>query len=71
VLAAFWSGSLPILLGIGVGVQSVSARVSRHVPLVTASVLLVMGLVAVTGRVNAPALALDAINPPNGAASCH
>jgi sulfite exporter TauE/SafE len=60
VMAAFWSGTLPLLLGLGVGVQALAPRLRRHVPVLSAAALLVLGLSAVLGRWNLPALAAQA-----------
>jgi uncharacterized protein len=57
VMGAFWLGTVPALLGLGVGAQRLSARIRRHVPVVTAIALLVVGIAGVLGRVNVPALA--------------
>jgi len=59
VMAAFWLGTLPMLLGLGVGVQQLGRRIRRHVPIVMALALLAVGLTTVLGRVNVPALAVQ------------
>lgn len=53
VMAVFWAGTLPILLGLGYGIQSLSASVRRRVPVISAIALLVVGLLTVFGRVDA------------------
>jgi sulfite exporter TauE/SafE len=50
VLAAFWAGSVPIMLGIGVSIQALSAPLRRRVPVLTAAVLIVIGLAWLAGR---------------------
>jgi len=50
VMAAFWAGTLPALLAVGFGVQLVSASLRRHVPAVTAVLLVALGLFAILGR---------------------
>jgi hypothetical protein len=50
VMAAFWLGTVPVLLGIGVGVQSAAGRLRRHVPLLSAAALLVLGTLTVMSR---------------------
>jgi uncharacterized protein len=59
VMAAFWAGTVPALALVGVGIAGLGARVRRHVPVLTSLALLCVGLVAVFGRMNVPALALD------------
>jgi sulfite exporter TauE/SafE len=50
VMAAFWAGTVPALLAVGLGTQLVSAPLRRHVPAVTAVLLVGLGLVAILGR---------------------
>jgi uncharacterized protein len=54
VMAAFWLGTLPMLLGLGVGLGSVLARARRHLPLLTAAAVLIVGFVGLLSRVNLP-----------------
>jgi hypothetical protein len=50
VMAAFWAGTVPALLAVGVGAQLVSAPLRRHVPTLTAVLLVGLGLYAILGR---------------------
>ena len=50
VMAAFWAGTVPALLAVGLGAQLVSAPLRRHVPAVTAVLLVGLGLYAILGR---------------------
>lgn len=60
VMAAFWAGSVPILVGVGASVQLLRQAVGRHVPLAMSLLLLVVGVWTVWGRVTLPPLiALD------------
>jgi hypothetical protein len=59
VMAFFWAGTVPMMLGLGLGVQHLSARVRRHLPVVTAVALFAVGLAGVFSRFNVPALAAD------------
>lgn len=54
VMAAFWAGTVPILLGVGVGAQHLLARAGRGVYAISATVVLVLGLLSMSGRVSAP-----------------
>lgn len=56
VMTAFWAGTVPVLLGIGVGVQQLLARAGRGVYVFGAVVVLVIGLLSISGRVSAPRL---------------
>lgn len=53
-LIAFWSGTVPMLLGVAVGAGLLSQQVRRHLPFVSALALVVLGLWNVLGRVNLP-----------------
>ncbi|MCG6949052.1 MAG: sulfite exporter TauE/SafE family protein [Acidobacteria bacterium] len=50
VMAAFWAGTVPALLAVGLGAQLVSGPLRRHVPVVTAILLVSLGLYAILGR---------------------
>jgi sulfite exporter TauE/SafE len=50
VMTAFWAGTVPALLAVGLGAQLVSAPLRRHVPAVTAILLVGLGLYAILGR---------------------
>jgi sulfite exporter TauE/SafE len=78
VMAAFWSGTLPALLGLGVGLGRLGVRLRQHVPLISAAALLALGLLGVFGRLNvAGAAARQAtlvLSPSDGLpaeAPCH
>ncbi|MFO0569855.1 MAG: sulfite exporter TauE/SafE family protein [Polyangiaceae bacterium] len=60
VMLAFWAGTVPLLLGLGVGMQSLAARLRVHVPVLSAIALLAIGIAGVLGRLNAPAISLKA-----------
>ena len=49
-MAAFWAGTVPALLAVGFGTQLVSAPLRRHVPAITAVLLVALGLFAILGR---------------------
>ncbi|MEO8184189.1 MAG: sulfite exporter TauE/SafE family protein [Deltaproteobacteria bacterium] len=65
LLAAFWSGTLPALLGLGLGVQRLTQRWRAQLPRLSALLLLALGAYTVIQRwpVAAPA---DGVVP-----SCH
>jgi sulfite exporter TauE/SafE len=50
VMTAFWAGTVPALLAVGLGAQIIGAPLRRHVPAVTAVLLVALGLVAILGR---------------------
>lgn len=55
VMAAFWTGTLPMMAAIGLGAQRLLGPVRRRLPALTAVVLVVLGTLTVTGRLAAPA----------------
>lgn len=50
LMAAFWLGSVPALAGLGAALGWISAPLRRRLPVLTAAVVLVVGLLALTGR---------------------
>jgi len=50
VMTAFWAGTVPALLAVGFGAQLISEPLRRHVPALTAMLLVALGLVAIFGR---------------------
>lgn len=53
-MAAFWLGTLPLLVGLGVSVQHLAGPLRAHLPKITAVALVAMGLLAVTHRATMP-----------------
>jgi sulfite exporter TauE/SafE len=64
VMTAFWAGTVPALLAVGFGTQLLSAPLRRHVPAVTAVLLVALGIFAILGR---PASVAAAIRKHQGA----
>ncbi len=57
VMAAFWTGTLPMMAVIGLGAQRLLGPLRRRLPAFTAVVLVVLGTLTVTGRFVTPAVA--------------
>jgi len=55
-MAVFWLGTLPVMIGLGIGLQSLTGSLRRRLPLVTSLLVVCVGLWTVVGRVNMPAL---------------
>jgi sulfite exporter TauE/SafE len=53
-MAIFWLGTVPALIAVGVGAQTVLAPFRRRLPLISAAVVLVMGLWSMTGHLRTP-----------------
>ncbi len=77
VMAALWLGSMPALIGAGAALRALGRRLGPRVPVITASLQIAIGVVALAIRV--PALdATPPATPPGAApttvpteASCH
>lgn len=65
LMVAFWSGNLPVLLGLGVALSALVGRVRRLVPILSAAVIFAVGLFTVTARANLPAFAAAAVTHCN------
>jgi sulfite exporter TauE/SafE len=54
VMAAFWAGTVPVMLGLGLSLQWLTAPLRRRLPVVTAVVLIAVGLLWLVGRTTMP-----------------
>jgi hypothetical protein len=66
VMAAFWLGSVPLLLGAGVGFAALSSRVRKHGPLFSSALLMAVGVATIVLRVNVPAFAIETVRASVG-----
>ena len=66
VMAAFWLGTLPVMLSLGAGLAALAGPLRRHVPAACALAMIVVGLLAVVGRVRPvdPPAPSHAVAPP-------
>ena len=55
VMAAFWTGTVPMMAAVGLGAQRLLGPARKHLPAFTAVVLVVLGALTVAGRFAAPA----------------
>jgi sulfite exporter TauE/SafE len=65
VMTAFWLGTVPALVGLGAGVQFLTARLRRHAALVSALALVVVGVWSVSGRLSIPLPPASASGQPS------
>jgi uncharacterized protein len=70
VMAAFWLGTLPMLVGLGGLVSLLGSKAQRYLPQVSVVVLLALGLGTIAIRHPGAPAAGTATNPPNHH-SCH
>ena len=50
VMLAFWAGTVPMLLGVSFGFQKLNRSILKRLPLASAAVVLVLGVLSITGR---------------------
>ena len=61
VMGAFWMGTVPLMLGLGLGLHRTVGPVARRLPVASAVVVLVLGLLSIAGKVSAaPSLSENA-----------
>jgi uncharacterized protein len=58
VMAVFWLGTLPVMVGLGVGVQTLAGRLGPRLPLITSLLLVAAGIYTVSGRMLMPPITL-------------
>jgi uncharacterized protein len=51
VMVAFWAGTVPLLVGVGLGAGRVARPIARHLPVASALVVLVLGALSIAGKV--------------------
>jgi sulfite exporter TauE/SafE len=61
VMVAFWLGTVPVLVSLGVGVQALTGTLGRRIPLVTAIVIVALGLYTVLDRSATPVAAFESV----------
>lgn len=55
MMAVFWVGTVPALLVVGVSIQKAAGRFGRHMPLISAVAVLLIGLVTLGNRIHSMA----------------
>ena len=65
VMAAFWTGTVPMMAAVGLGAQRLLGPARKHLPAFTAVVLVVLGSLTVVGRF-APAVQVAGTEVMNG-----
>lgn len=55
VMFVFWLGTLPMLLGIGLGVGRIARPLARRLPLASAALVFLLGALSIAGRIAPPA----------------
>jgi uncharacterized protein len=60
LMSAFWLGSLPVMLGVGISLESVTSRFKRQLPRVRSLLILGVGIFTLLTRLQMPAFAATA-----------
>lgn len=75
VMLAFWAGTLPMLVAVGVGAHRLAGPFGRRLPVASAVFVVVLGLLSIAGKlrthVTLPALLHDSISVSVGADAVH
>lgn len=53
-MLAFWAGTLPVMVSLGAGIQMLTGPLHARLPLITASAVVVVGVMTAMGRLHAP-----------------
>ena len=69
LMVAFWLGTLPILVVVGVSSRRLIGRWGRHAPLASAIILITLGLVTIASKLGVLHTGPDA--PRTGMPACH
>ena len=70
VMAAFWAGTVPALALVGIGARRLAGPLARRAPAFSATLLVVLGLLALGGRLTPPSFADAAVAGVEGPACC-
>jgi len=70
VMAAFWAGTVPALALVGLGAGRLAGPLARRAPAFSATLLVLLGLWALGGRLTPPSFAAAAQDGVDGPACC-
>lgn len=56
-MAVFWAGTLPMMVGLGVGLQALTGGLRKRLPVLTSFLIIAVGLWTVFGRLTMPVMA--------------
>jgi sulfite exporter TauE/SafE len=63
-MLAFWVGTLPVMVSLGTGMQMLSGPLHARMPMITAVLIVSIGVYTAFGRFNAPVMSREAIGAP-------
>jgi sulfite exporter TauE/SafE len=61
-MAVFWLGTLPVMIGLGIGAAALTGALRPHLPLMTSLLIVIVGIWTVIGRTRLPTFSLDVDN---------
>lgn len=65
VMVAFWTGTLPLMGSLGLGLQTLTGPLRRRLPAITSVIVVILGVFTAMGRVGVPtAIAMDLPDGP-------
>lgn len=59
IMIAFWAGTVPVLASLGIGVQAFAGTLGKRIPLITAGLIVLLGLYTIGSRAIQPAQAYE------------
>jgi sulfite exporter TauE/SafE len=65
VMLAFWAGGVPALLSVGVATAWLRAHVGRHAPRLVAAIMLLLGVLALAGKLGPMPTSTEASTDPS------
>lgn len=71
VMAAFWLGTVPALVGVGAFGARLAGILGRHAPRITAAAVLLLGVATLAGKLGPLFPGADGSAPAAGEAPCH
>lgn len=66
VMATFWVGTLPMLTALGIGVQKAAGPLRARLPLISATVLVALGLLSIAGKMTVAPHVHASVSAPAG-----
>jgi hypothetical protein len=63
-MLAFWVGTLPVMVSLGTGIQMLSGPLHARMPMITATLIVIVGVYTAMGRFQAPLMSREAIGAP-------
>jgi hypothetical protein len=66
-MVVFWIGTVPMLVGVGLGARRLARPFARHLPVASALAVLVLGVLSIAGKLTAIGVHAAASHVAHGA----